>query len=243
MMVIHWCSIYSERLDCTLYSWEWLTTYLLWQPQSVSEAHQRRPATTTLQQHQHQSSDCSQQATNTAVRQHTTHDMQICIWPSWCHCHSLSLASVKSRLVLPFWYWLTRVVLDRGPLNVCVSVCVYGSVHAMHTCPVSSTTMSSCPFTAVNPWYDMLRAARCVQMKTSLLIVTKPMYLMSGWSQQFVCPYIVSGRKVAATRYTARPFSDLPDYDHSAKLTSHKNDGGLLHNFTANTEGILLGSG
>ena len=25
--------------------------------------------------------------------------VQICIWPSWCHCHSLSLASVKSRLV------------------------------------------------------------------------------------------------------------------------------------------------
>ena len=25
-----------------------------------------------------------------------------CIQPSWCHCHSLSLASVKSRLVLPF---------------------------------------------------------------------------------------------------------------------------------------------
>jgi len=23
-----------------------------------------------------------------------------CIWASWCHCHSLSLASVKSRLVL-----------------------------------------------------------------------------------------------------------------------------------------------
>jgi len=27
-------------------------------------------------------------------------EMQICIWPSWCHRHSLSLASVKSRLVL-----------------------------------------------------------------------------------------------------------------------------------------------
>ena len=25
--------------------------------------------------------------------------VQTCIWPSWCHCHSLSLASVKSRLV------------------------------------------------------------------------------------------------------------------------------------------------
>ena len=124
MMVIHWCSIYSERLDCTLYSWEWLTMYLLWQPQSVSEAHQRRPATTTLQQHQHQSSDCSQQATNTAVRQHTTHDMQTCTWPSWCHCHSLSLVLVKSRLVLPFWYWLARVVPDKGLLNGCVCVCV-----------------------------------------------------------------------------------------------------------------------
>ena len=41
-------------------------------------------------------------------------DMQTCIWPSWCHCHSLSLASVKSGLVLPFWYWLTQVVQKKG---------------------------------------------------------------------------------------------------------------------------------
>ena len=51
-------------------------------------------------------------------------EVQTCIWPSWCHCHSLSLASVKSRLVLPFWYQLTRVVPDKWPLNVCVCVCV-----------------------------------------------------------------------------------------------------------------------
>jgi len=51
-------------------------------------------------------------------------EVQTCIWPSWCHCHSLSLASVKSRLVLPFWYRLTQVVPDKGPLNVCVCVCV-----------------------------------------------------------------------------------------------------------------------
>ena len=42
---------------------------------------------------------------------------ETCLWPSWYHCHSLSLASVKSRLVLPFWYRLTRVVLEKGPLN------------------------------------------------------------------------------------------------------------------------------
>ena len=40
------------------------------------------------------------------------------VWPSWCHCHSL--ASVKSRLVLPFWYRLTWVDPVKWPLNVCV---------------------------------------------------------------------------------------------------------------------------
>ena len=37
----------------------------------------------------------------------------------------LSLASVKSRLVVPFWYWLTRVVPDKGPLNGCVCYVAY----------------------------------------------------------------------------------------------------------------------
>ena len=50
-------------------------------------------------------------------------EVQTCIWPDWCHCHSLSLAPVKSRLVFPFWYRLTWVVPDKGPLNGCVCVC------------------------------------------------------------------------------------------------------------------------
>jgi len=42
-------------------------------------------------------------------------EVQTCITvPSWCHCHWLSLALVKSRLVLSFWYRLTRVVPDKG---------------------------------------------------------------------------------------------------------------------------------
>ena len=45
-------------------------------------------------------------------------EVQTCIWPSWCHCHSLS------RLIFPFWYRLTLVVPDKGPLNGCVCVCV-----------------------------------------------------------------------------------------------------------------------
>ena len=47
-------------------------------------------------------------------------EVQTCIWPSWCH--SLSVSSVKSRLVLPFWYQLVRVVPEKGPLNGCVCV-------------------------------------------------------------------------------------------------------------------------
>ena len=47
-------------------------------------------------------------------------EVQTCICPSWCHCHSLSLAPVKSRLVLLFWYRPSRVVPDKGLLNGCV---------------------------------------------------------------------------------------------------------------------------
>jgi len=50
-------------------------------------------------------------------------EVQTCIWLSWCHCHSLSLAPVKSRSVLLFWYRLTWVVPEIGPLKrVCVCV-------------------------------------------------------------------------------------------------------------------------
>jgi len=52
-------------------------------------------------------------------------EVHTCIWPSWCYCHSLSHVSVKSRLVFPFWYQLTRVVPRKGcEMCVCVCVCV-----------------------------------------------------------------------------------------------------------------------
>jgi len=40
------------------------------------------------------------------------------------HLTTPSLASFKSRLVLPFWYWLTQVVLEKRPLNGCSVVVV-----------------------------------------------------------------------------------------------------------------------
>ena len=67
--------------------------------------------------------------------------VQTCIWPSWCHCHSLSFAPLKSRLVLPFWYRLTRVIPDKELLNVwnvCDSVfdsSIYGKA-LVFVCPL-----------------------------------------------------------------------------------------------------------
>ena len=52
-------------------------------------------------------------------------EVQTCIRPSWCHCHSLSIASVKSRSIFPFWY---RVIPDKGPLNGCVCVLFHGTL-------------------------------------------------------------------------------------------------------------------
>ena len=71
-------------------------------------------------------------------------EVQTCIWPSGFHCHSLSLASGKFRLVLPFWCRLTRAG-QRTVKWVCVclpTVCfvvavdmmlyLYNVVHYIH---------------------------------------------------------------------------------------------------------------
>ena len=48
--------------------------------------------------------------------------------------HSPSLASVKCRLVLPFWYRPTRVVPEKGPLNGCVCVCICLNINKSDLC-------------------------------------------------------------------------------------------------------------
>jgi len=60
---------------------------------------------------------CKKQSGGVLVWLSVWSEVQTCICPSWCHCHSLSLASVKSRLFLLFWYRLTQVVLEKRPLN------------------------------------------------------------------------------------------------------------------------------
>ena len=54
----------------------------------------------------------------------------------------MSLASEKSRLVLPFWYRLTQVVLEKRPLNGC---CCYheGKLADVHSPPVHPTKVAA----------------------------------------------------------------------------------------------------
>ena len=93
-----------------------------------------------------------------------------CIWPSWCHSYSLSVAPVKSRLVLPFWYRLTRVVLDKGPLNGCVCVCYTNSlsVDFSDQCIFAMEQLLCWWFTVSKCWYWLLILEGNWQRKTEL---------------------------------------------------------------------------
>ena len=80
---------------------------------------------------------CKKQSGGVLVWLSVWSKVQTCIWPSWCHCHSLSPASVKSRLVLPFWYQLTWVVPEIGPLHRCVCETSQHGInnHWLHSTP------------------------------------------------------------------------------------------------------------
>jgi len=64
----------------------------------------------------------------------------VCVMPLHPKTPS-SLASFKSGLVLPFWYQLTQVVLEKRLLNGCSNSCCYGlDRDHTHTC-----LMALCP--------------------------------------------------------------------------------------------------
>ena len=62
-------------------------------------------------------------------------EVQTCICPSWCHCHSLSLASVKSRLILPSWYQLNPGSPgQRAVKRMCVCVVIIKRTCVLTVC-------------------------------------------------------------------------------------------------------------
>ena len=96
-------------------------------------------------------------------------EVQTCIWPSWCHCHSLSLAPVKSRLVLPFWYHLTQVVLEKRPLNGCSSSILHDLFHLYNyfshfivTLGLKLATLVHHHFLLITTQLESWRLSRCI---------------------------------------------------------------------------------
>ena len=109
-------------------------------------------------------------------------EVQTCIWPSWCHCHSLSLASVKSRLVLPFWYRPTRVVPEKGPLNGCVCVFnaftfSYKGFRVLSAAFVRILLFATCHTWALNSWHVftvlLTVTLDCLESRLSIYICSK----------------------------------------------------------------------
>ena len=91
--------------------------------------------------------------------------VQTCIWSSWWHCQSLFLASIKSRLVLPFWYRLTRVVPVKGLLNGCCCcllpfICGFYCLHERLVCFLS---LSYCAYDALKMVKVMIKLVDVVE--------------------------------------------------------------------------------
>jgi len=122
-------------------------------------------------------------------------EVQTCIWPNWCHCHSLSLASVKSRLVLPFcWcYWYVWIVLHS--MWTAHQIFLLGWSIVIISTPLSST---STPAMKATPWcceaaMDVTRKPfDCLMRFTPLLLLCSPSSRDSSgrvlrWACLFVC--------------------------------------------------------
>ena len=67
------------------------------------------------------------------------HTVQLMPLPLTVSCFS----KIQSKLVLPFWYQLTWVVPDKGPLNGCVCVCTVFCSTALFK--VNKCTCTLCP--------------------------------------------------------------------------------------------------
>jgi len=78
-------------------------------------------------------------------------EVQTCIWPSWCHCHSLSLASVESWLVFTARCYASAVLA----MALCLSVTSQSSTKTAE-CRMTQTTphnsLGSLVFCRHCPW-------------------------------------------------------------------------------------------
>jgi len=83
-------------------------------------------------------------------------EVKTCIRPSWCYCHSLSLASVKSRLVFTFLVPAHPGSPIQRAVNVCVRACA--CVISRHNLLHWNTTYQALPQKMKSVWQKSLYA-------------------------------------------------------------------------------------
>ena len=106
-------------------------------------------------------------------------EMQTCIWASWCHCHSLSLASVKFRLVLPFWYQLTWVVPEKGQLNAPLKLRPYGAIQiCLLLLLLMSTAFTQSQFASINKNSTRMREYGLLSHLTQLFLKVRVLEIL-----------------------------------------------------------------
>jgi len=71
--------------------------------------------------------------------------------------------SSESRLVLPFWYWLTQVVLGKGPLNGCCYTSAHGSGRRYSVLLLKSLSFSFFSFAKGSPRWRYWQATFLAQ--------------------------------------------------------------------------------
>mmetsp|Transcript_14645 Transcript_14645/g.41609 ORF Transcript_14645/g.41609 Transcript_14645/m.41609 type:complete len:203 (-) Transcript_14645:892-1500(-) len=95
------------------------------------------------------------------------------------------------------------------------------SFNPTRSCPDTVATHSTLPNSGDWPWYAIFSAARAEQTPYSSLPMLYTPYSPSGSTQQLVWPYIVSGRRVAATRDTFLPPTAGPNVSGYGSCTSN----------------------
>jgi len=106
-------------------------------------------------------------------------EVQVCIWSSWCHCHSLSLASVKSRLVF------TCLVLihpgrDKGPLNGCSNK--DRQLHIVVCVPWAKSTVYGCLIDKCFLLYvNAMGVCMCVRPNLLLMLSRSKLLINKHW--------------------------------------------------------------
>ena len=81
------------------------------------------------------------------------------------------------RLVLPFWYRLTQVVPDKGPLNVCVCNGMNGAI--AFASPLLQISSLKATLLQLNIDYAAFKMSRVI-VRTQLVSTTRDVYYCSS---------------------------------------------------------------